>query len=1439
MCDLLADDLDTYKEETKVETPFKEETKTEEKSKHPEIKNLFLPPNNLHPLNYVDFIEHNYPYFFTLSSPDAYYHLSSYKSRNNLKFSPLEFSKKEILSQLLFDKIEISSMAVHEDFVFSGDDKGVINMFSCEGEKVIKKFETGQVSNHIVTSIDVSKDGAFLVAGYSNGYIAMWNINESKLITVITDKHSLRIVAIKFISAIRKRYVVISSDQSGQIQKLLIEEKLWRVSIKDDSIYKDNEPTFIIELYKHNADSKITLAALGTVGKIRLYIIDPSISLLCDYVNPDSSIPQKVPDVSFGIGCEPRMNVYGFVNQIINRDDINVMKNEIMLAISWDRIIKLYSLSIEPDGSIEMLNEGKSCGFFVNTYPISRIGFISSSIIYFFDTQKQIKIFNTSLIHYGEYNPNSKKAQEVCTKALIEEGLVVDPKILAEDISFTNAKQFSYRNFIIGTDKSICLLCRGSFHRGKLLSYEECINKVASKNEWMDALCIGLDIYRGILTSFPDIPTKEEERKEKLSPFLEELILDYVTKTIKKESGMSGDLNLRNKTNLEAFNKCMMVAVEFCIGFKAVNFLFTTIQDIFMGYSDDFVRNVEPFIFSDILKNESINDFTITSLIATYACRDTLGILSHIIPHLNFESINNALVKQSCKKYNLFTSMIYLYSNGNDENDFFLPITELYAYFSNEKNYINELAIEDYDSYTEVIKDKGITSMEKMKAFIGHKLLWYIDMCVNGKKLCLNINDRESYDTNTSQYKSLIAMIFVWLLKSKIFKSLIEFDSFSLFFILTKLFSNNKLLDIINHFDFSSLNSQFTQCNELDSKSYNDLMVTLTFIFNLSKGYKSYFIIQDLNLFLIKIATKHGEKVVAKSMLIPAVKKVLSYYENVSTLSEQEVKEDKFKCHGLNTNGNNDYTNLDKVTINVKNYINETSKIILALLSSNYALTPADLSTLLVSCEYTHYTYVKIKLLEMKKDYVECLKVYIKNSQLIGEAKVFEWINEKLRELINLPQKENEPTYIAFKKEIVENTLGLATISIESTMFLFDKWFINDKKTEIISKLAPNPEFQYKYIERVLNDKNSPFNTIDDLFDANLKRNPNAMTNSELKADLSNLLMLHFELLIKLDKKEEIVKNIQKRYIYYPIEQCIKRCIDNHIVDCAIFLYKSTGDYQQAMNLAIKELNQTLDDLYTTNDLSLIEKSKENISQCVDISESSNDQMIDTKQNDNLWFCVLKALYDFLNRITPKGDKDIIGAISALIESFLKKMCLYVKMKEILEFIIINYKESDYKEFKELIIKILQSFGRYTNVLKSAKILLSNALVYGAEHFNKVREEGTMIKLEKCDWCRRKFIKGSNESIIVFQCGHKIHSKCYYKEGEIYKEEPICVICKQNELDKNEEEINSTKRKISLGSKEEYMKQKERREELREKRRRMNLISELDKQFFNKMNEYV
>ena len=109
--------------------------------------------------------------------------------------------------------------------------------------------------------------------------------------------------------------------------------------------------------------------------------------------------------------------------------------------------------------------------------------------------------------------------------------------------------------------------------------------------------------------------------------------------------------------------------------------------------------------------------------------------------------------------------------------------------------------------------------MEKMKSFIGHKLLWYIDMCLNGKKLCLNINDNESFDINSGHFKELIAMIYVWMLKKNVFKTLIEFDSYTFFFVLTKLFSHDYLINIIKNYDYSKLPSDLvSEANELEEE---------------------------------------------------------------------------------------------------------------------------------------------------------------------------------------------------------------------------------------------------------------------------------------------------------------------------------------------------------------------------------------------------------------------------------------------------------------------------------------------------------------------------------------------------------------------------------------------------------------------------------------------
>ena len=65
----------------------------------------------------------------------------------------------------------------------------------------------------------------------------------------------------------------------------------------------------------------------------------------------------------------------------------------------------------------------------------------------------------------------------------------------------------------MSANKSIYLLCSRNAYRVKLKNYRECFEVLIEREDWLDALCLGLDIYKGNLTSFPDLPTNEEERK--------------------------------------------------------------------------------------------------------------------------------------------------------------------------------------------------------------------------------------------------------------------------------------------------------------------------------------------------------------------------------------------------------------------------------------------------------------------------------------------------------------------------------------------------------------------------------------------------------------------------------------------------------------------------------------------------------------------------------------------------------------------------------------------------------------------------------------------------------------------------------------------------------------------------------------------------------------
>ena len=116
---------------------------------------------------------------------------------------------------------------------------------------------------------------------------------------------------------------------------------------------------------------------------------------------------------------------------------------------------------------------------------------------------------------------------------------------------------------------SIYLFTEEGLRIGKVLSYKDCIEDIIeiSKN-WFGAMCLAIDIYQGNMTSFPGVPSDEEERKKKLEPYLEELLnkyIDYNLQNAETEQGNDEDImDMKDDKIIE----CINVSIEFCFGIK-------------------------------------------------------------------------------------------------------------------------------------------------------------------------------------------------------------------------------------------------------------------------------------------------------------------------------------------------------------------------------------------------------------------------------------------------------------------------------------------------------------------------------------------------------------------------------------------------------------------------------------------------------------------------------------------------------------------------------------------------------------------------------------------------------------------------------------------------------------------------------------------------------
>ena len=869
--------------------------------------------------------------------------LKNYKQHTKPKFSVLDYFKKSILSGRFFKTGNIiTSITAYNNSIFTGNNIGVIKTYSCDQQLEFNSLSSKEIDvceKRSVVCMDISPDGELLLAGYSNGYLAVWELTTLKLRKLLKDIHKTSIVACKFFRSNKKKVELVSSDIEGNVFKITMSPGYFSVGVESKILIRNNSAVFLINILKLEEEDKkyfgpviqnSVIMAFGCLEFIMIYMLEPELKRLIKFEKPKYIKDNSVPDISLGIGFVPNIQENQTMSESIldatgnqsfwqGQKNIDPTKPQILLSISWGRIIYLYCLPV----SNNSIYGFTTAGHYVNSNPIIRMNFLSNSIIFFFDKNKLCRVINTSLITPGEVRLSADNDQPISMvdslrKPELQEGYLVDPELNFQTYitdKSDNSSRATYNNHIISFNKNIFVLAKKDFYHGKLLNWEQCLNNLNSNSEWYSALSLGLDIYNGKETALADIPQDEVKRKLRVGNTLRTLIHQFAIMHINNDNKPYN----KEQDPKQSLSNCINTCIEFCIEIESLEFLLTHLQPIFhsQGYEDDFIQKLEPFIVCDKIKNLQLQQLTIHKIIDFYIKNNKFHTLSQILLHLDIQSIDLDYIKHICNQYNLITPLIYVYSNNEDE-DFFYPVKKIFEIFEKAKE------IKNFTSYGEIVKKLPIEDLENSKQYIGHKLMWYINLCLSGKKIH-NANIQES------KYKKLIVKILAWIILDEVLTKLLIFDSNSLFQILIKYFEDEKLNTIISneHVDnFSTINNKVMDLRPI---TIIDIIVSRTK--EIDSPNKNI-IKQDLYEFIGKT-----------SIYIPSICKSL-ITESIRYL--------------LGNAGNENNLNLVN---NYSKYIENINNIIIDMIDARTDLEKKDFNILLEASEISPYVLVKIHIL--------------------------------------------------------------------------------------------------------------------------------------------------------------------------------------------------------------------------------------------------------------------------------------------------------------------------------------------------------------------------------------------------------------------------------------------------------------------------------------------
>lgn len=531
----------------------------------------------------------------------------------------------------------------------------------------------------------------------------------------------------------------------------------------------------------------------------------------------------------------------------------------------------------------------------------------------------------------------------------------------------------------------------------------------------------------------------------------------------------------------------------------------------------------------------------------------------------------------------------------------------------------------------------------------------------------------------------------------------------------------------------------------------------------------------------------------------------------------------------------------------------ERQRLILDLLarleaseSQDGSSAPAyDVEAILNKATEAEFYEVLVYLHKRRGAFVPALETYLQAAreaaetagQVPGQAgrELFDYIQANLTD-----SKQPAQTLAAYRKAVLERLPALVKANSHRTVRLVLECLPQDND-RVVEALSSMPELQYQYLRSIVRAR-----------DPNFERRQRELLSPGGASSLSGSSSTDFmsprpgePSLAEVIEKAGIVvtARMQETFVrlmcqYEPrevfhylttassaldseLETLRQYCEQAEITDATAWLLERSGDAQRALELMLKDVEKGVAGLrrYIEQNLATLAPAGRaittvnippNVLQPIEQLLDAIIQMCIRKsalgEGDPLWFALLDRFVQMQRALKLEREKagvELRGSITTSPRAFqLLSACLYgfvrttldtmmnhVALKDLLTKITTDHEGDEFKDFRDTIMGMLDTYNYEQNILETANRLLASDLYRSISSMHKRQSRAFVARQATCGTCSNPLHDQTLSSLVLFDCGHSFHENCLGRGRGT-----VCPICQKESKSNKKQSIRPEQR---------------------------------------------